>query len=103
MRVVNPWAWFRGEMQRERLESRERRAKAQAKARAKAVEHPFRSGAQGAMIFAAVMWLAVVRSVDPVQLGLLAVFSVGYSCAYVWFLQRKHERRKPEQGAASPT
>ena len=88
MRVTDPVAWFKGEMRREKLESRERGAKR----RARALEHPVRSAALTAIIWGAFMWLVEGRSSHVASVVALAVVSIGFGFTMIWLAERTQRK-----------
>src|SRR4051812_44699241 len=88
MRLTNPVAWFRDEMRRERLESRDRAERR----RVKMLEHPARSAATTAIVWGGVWWLLVVRSTDLRSLVALVIFATGFGVVSVWLARRRQRK-----------
>jgi hypothetical protein len=94
MRMINPFAWFMGEVRRERVESRARN-----KARvAKRLEHPWRFGVIAAVVWGTTMWLLTMRSFDLFTLVTLPIYSAAVAALGVWSMRRSQRKWASERG-----
>ena len=93
--MTNPFAWFLGEVRRERLESRARLVKR--------LDRPWRFGVIIAVGWGASMWLFTMRSFDLFTLVTLPIFSAVVGIMGVWSMRRSHRNwtsKHPQPGVA---